>query len=101
MSTFCHQRLPADLSAVLDRIDTFGNRISLTFAVPAGLLYLVSMTLWATGFEAALPASLIVFAPVWAPADSGHFPSSHCSRSMRPTANLNCFGAPREQGDGL
>jgi hypothetical protein len=70
MSTFCLQRLPADLSAVLDRIDVYGSRIPLTFAVPAALLYLVSLTLWATGFEAALPASLLVFAPAWAPADS-------------------------------
>lgn len=60
-------RLFDRIDALLDRIDAIGQRIPATAAFPLAGLYLASLALWATGFQAEQPALILVFAPAWAP----------------------------------
>jgi hypothetical protein len=53
---------------ILDRIDAFGRRLSLPAASLAMLIYFGALALWVADFALAEPATLLVFAPAWAPA---------------------------------
>ncbi len=54
--------------SILNRVDAFGRRVSLPAASLAMLIYFAALALWAANFALAEPATLLVFAPAWAPA---------------------------------